>query len=73
MPTGLLRRAAGLARLASGRWCSAPAARPGPWSGRLLREGAEVEVWNRTELRSRNLCEELGGEPVAEPDQAPTS
>lgn len=35
----------------------------------LLREGAEVSVWNRTELRSRHLCEELGGEAVAEPDQ----
>jgi shikimate dehydrogenase len=33
----------------------------------LLREGAEVEVWNRTELRSRHLCEELGGRPVANP------
>ena len=38
--------------------------------GALLREGAEVEVWNRTELRSQNLCEELGGEAVAAPDQA---
>jgi shikimate dehydrogenase len=36
----------------------------------LLREGAEVEVWNRTELRSQHLCEELGGEPVAEPEQS---
>jgi shikimate dehydrogenase len=36
----------------------------------LIREGAEVEVWNRTELRSRHLCEELGGRPVREPDQA---
>lgn len=36
----------------------------------LLREGAEVEVWNRTELRSQNLCEELGGEVVGAPDQA---
>jgi shikimate dehydrogenase len=36
----------------------------------LLREGAEVEVWNRTELRSRNLSEELGGKPVAAPDPA---
>lgn len=36
----------------------------------LLREGARVAVWNRTELRSRNLCEELGGNPVSEPDQA---
>jgi shikimate dehydrogenase len=33
----------------------------------LLREGAEVEVWNRTELRSQHLCEELGGRPVAAP------
>ncbi len=44
------------------------AARAVVWA--LLREGAEVEVWNRTELRSRHLCEELGGEPVGEPDQA---
>ncbi|HWI95330.1 MAG TPA: shikimate dehydrogenase [Solirubrobacterales bacterium] len=35
----------------------------------LLREGAEVEVWNRTELRSQHLCEELGGETVAAPEQ----
>lgn len=34
----------------------------------LVREGAEVEVWNRTELRSIHLCEELGGRPVADPD-----
>lgn len=34
----------------------------------LVREGAEVEVWNRTELRSRNLCDELGGTPVKAPD-----
>jgi shikimate dehydrogenase len=44
------------------------AARAIVWA--LLREDAEVEVWNRTELRSQNLCEELGGEVVAEPDQA---
>lgn len=44
------------------------AARAVVWA--LLREGAEVAVWNRTELRSRNLCEELGGAPVSEPDQA---
>ncbi|HEV7399042.1 MAG TPA: shikimate dehydrogenase [Solirubrobacterales bacterium] len=43
------------------------AARAVVWA--LLREGVEVGVWNRTELRSRHLCEELGGEPVAEPDQ----
>jgi shikimate dehydrogenase len=42
------------------------AARAVVWG--LLREGAAVAVWNRTELRSRNLCEELGGEPVLEPD-----
>jgi shikimate dehydrogenase len=34
----------------------------------LLREGAEVDVWNRTELRSQHLCEELGGSPVTDPD-----
>jgi shikimate dehydrogenase len=34
----------------------------------LVREGAEVEVWNRTGLRSVNLCAELGGRPVAAPD-----
>lgn len=43
------------------------AARAVVWG--LLREGAQVAVWNRTELRSRNLCDELGGEPVAEPVQ----
>jgi shikimate dehydrogenase len=43
------------------------AARAVVWA--LLREGAEVEVWNRTELRSRHLCEEIGGGPVAEPEQ----
>jgi shikimate dehydrogenase len=35
----------------------------------LVREGAEVEVWNRTELRSTHICEELGGRPVTDPDQ----
>lgn len=44
------------------------AARAIVWA--LLREGAEVEVWNRTELRSQNLCEELGGQIVGTPDQA---
>jgi shikimate dehydrogenase len=44
------------------------AARAVVWA--LLREGAEVAVWNRTELRSRHLCEELGGTPVSKPDQA---
>lgn len=44
------------------------AARAVVWA--LLREGAEVEVWNRTELRSQHLCEELGGAPVTVPDQS---
>ena len=44
------------------------AARAVVWA--LLREGASVDVWNRTELRSQHLCEELGGEMVATPDQA---
>jgi shikimate dehydrogenase len=44
------------------------AARAVVWA--LLREGAEVAVWNRTELRSRHLCEELGGVPASDPDQA---
>ncbi len=43
------------------------AARAVVWA--LLREGARVAVWNRTELRSRNLCAELGGDPVADPEQ----
>lgn len=41
------------------------AARAVVWA--LLREGAAVEVWNRTGLRSRHLCAELGGEPVSRP------
>ena len=41
------------------------AARAVVWA--LVREGAEVEVWNRTELRSRNLCAELGGTPGPSP------
>ncbi len=44
------------------------AARAVVWA--LLREGVEVAVWNRTELRSRHLCEELGGTPMSDPDQA---
>lgn len=44
------------------------AARAVIWA--LLRAGATVEVWNRTELRSRHLCEELGGRVVADPDSA---
>lgn len=36
----------------------------------LVREGAEVDVWNRTPLRSEHLCEEIGGDPITEPDPA---
>jgi shikimate dehydrogenase len=43
------------------------AARAAVWA--LVREGAEVTVWNRTPLRAEHLCRELGGTPVAEPDQ----
>jgi shikimate dehydrogenase len=44
------------------------AARAAVWA--LVREGAEVAVWNRTELRAEHLCAELGGAPVETPDQA---
>jgi shikimate dehydrogenase len=44
------------------------AARAIVWA--LVREGAEVAVWNRTELRAEHLCAELGGAPAATPDQA---
>jgi shikimate dehydrogenase len=44
------------------------AARAALWA--LLWEGARVEVWNRTPERAEAICEELGGEPVADPDQA---
>src|SRR5881394_136167 len=38
------------------------AARAAVWA--LVREGAEVDVWNRTALRAEHLCAELGGAPV---------
>jgi shikimate dehydrogenase len=44
------------------------AARAAVWA--LLREGAEVAVWNRTALRAEHLCDSLGGTPVAVPEQA---
>jgi len=44
------------------------AARAVVWA--LVREGAEVGVWNRTPLRAEHLCRELGGAPVGEPDSA---
>jgi shikimate dehydrogenase len=44
------------------------AARAVVWG--LLREGAEVGVWNRTESRARELCAELGGESAPSPDPA---
>lgn len=44
------------------------AARAAVWT--LLREGAGVDVWNRTALRAEHLCEELGGTPVLAPEQS---
>ncbi|HEX5929545.1 MAG TPA: shikimate dehydrogenase [Solirubrobacterales bacterium] len=43
------------------------AARAVLWA--LEREGAEVDVWNRTTARAERLCRQLGGTPVARPDQ----
>lgn len=43
------------------------AARAVVWA--LVREGAEVEVWNRTAARAVEICAELGGRPAAAPDQ----
>jgi shikimate dehydrogenase len=44
------------------------AARAVVWA--LARENAEVEVWNRTAARAEAVCVELGGTPVAAPDQS---
>ena len=44
------------------------AARAVVWA--LVRDGAEVEVWNRTPERAERVCAELGGAAVAAPDQA---
>jgi shikimate dehydrogenase len=44
------------------------AARAVVWA--LEREGARVEVWNRTAARAEEICAELGGAPVSAPDQA---
>lgn len=41
------------------------AARAAVWA--LVREGAEVEVWNRTAARAEAIATELGGTAVAEP------
>jgi shikimate dehydrogenase len=43
------------------------AARAAVWA--LVREGAEVAVWNRTAPRAEHLCAELGGASVEAPDQ----
>jgi shikimate dehydrogenase len=43
------------------------AARAVIWA--LDREGAEVEVWNRTASRAERICEGLGGKAVAGPEQ----
>lgn len=44
------------------------AARAVVWA--LLREQAEVNVWNRTAERAERLCAELGGRPAPAPEQA---
>lgn len=44
------------------------AARAVVWA--LLREGAEVGIWNRTAGRASELCQEIGGEPAPAPDPA---
>jgi shikimate dehydrogenase len=36
----------------------------------LLDAGADVRVWNRTPARARELCAELGGRAVSEPEPA---
>jgi shikimate dehydrogenase len=36
----------------------------------LNREGARLDVWNRTGERAERICAELGGKAVADPDQA---
>jgi shikimate dehydrogenase len=43
------------------------AARAAVWA--LVREEAQVDVWNRTGLRAEHLCEELGGMPATAPRQ----
>jgi shikimate dehydrogenase len=43
------------------------AARAAVWT--LVREEAEVEVWNRTALRAEHLCQELGGTATEAPNQ----
>jgi len=42
------------------------AARAVVWA--LVREGAAVDVWNRTASRAQALCAELGGTPVETPE-----
>jgi shikimate dehydrogenase len=44
------------------------AGRAAVWA--LCREGARVEVWNRTQPRAERLCAEVGGSTVGEPDAA---
>jgi shikimate dehydrogenase len=44
------------------------AARAAVWA--LVREDADVTVWNRTPLRAEHLCEELGGSPAKAAEQS---
>ena len=57
---GLLDAAAGLAARARGRWCSAPAAPPAPWSGRWSARAPRSRSGTAPSSRSANLCAELG-------------
>ncbi len=43
-------------------------ARAAVWA--LVEAGADVRVWNRTPARAEELCAELGGRAVAEPEPA---
>lgn len=44
------------------------AARAAVWA--LLRDDAQVDVWNRTALRAEHLCAELGGTPSEDPERS---
>ena len=58
-------------RAASGRWCSAPAAPPGPSSGRCCARAPRSRSGTAPSCAPSNLCEELGGEPVADARSRP--
>ncbi len=64
-------RAAAARRGARGRWCSAPAARPGRWSGRWCARGPRSRSGTGPAPRAPSgSAPSSAGAPVAEPDQA---